>query len=200
MNPKGSLVMNKLFIVLFSVTLLAAHSAFSQPYHWDGGPTTLMNDTTVWWGIIGDHTQDDGHCDNTSENGTPYPDVDCAHWNDHPTAVIASAEQDCGTGSCTVSATVRCLYLHPKPNPYPQGSYVTFSCTGPATGADGGVVAGNLGNGRKGVRCGNVSCGCELVCPPGGLQWSAGVWVRCHNQFFGFPQMVGGNTSNYVCQ
>lgn len=182
-------------IVIFAVLLIAAAGIQAQSYHWDFRPP-YINDS-AWWSIIGDHDLDDGHCDNTDGDQQGFPDVDCGAWNDAPQAPIMDVSQDCGSGYCTVSATVRCPNM-----PISNGvktAYFTFTCTGSATGAGGGVRSGNLGNGKKGVRCGAIECGCQLLCPPGGVTYN-GVHYQCTSEFFGSPAMVGGNPANYECQ
>lgn len=185
--------MTKSLTVLMILALLPV-CAVAQTYHWDFRPP-YINDST-WWSIVGDHDGDDGHCDNTSGDMQGFPDVDCGQWNDAPQAPIQDVAQDCGTGSCTVSTTVRCVFLDPPVTNPPPAHYYTFSCTGPATGASGGVRAGNLGGGKKGVRCGSTECGCQVVCPPGGKTFG-GIWVACYSIFFGDPTRV--NQTSWVC-
>lgn len=186
----------KLMVALALVIGCTTAQSVAQSYHWDFRPPGL-NDST-WFGIIGDHDGSDGHCDNTSGDQTGFPDVDCGQWNESPQAPIANVNQDCGTGYCTVSATVRCRLMDPVLGE-PKDDYYTFTCTGAATGAGGGVRSGDLGNGKKGVRCGSVECGCQLLCPPGGFTYN-GKYFPCTSEFFGSPAMVGGNPRNYVCQ
>lgn len=132
------------------LSALAFLPAAAQTYHWDFRPP-IINDTT-WWSIIGDHDSDDGHCDNTNGSLEGFPDVDCGQWNDAPQAPIAEASQDCGTGSCTVSATVRCSWMNPPVNPAPPEALYTFTCTGPATGPQLARKASGAGRSNVGVR------------------------------------------------
>jgi hypothetical protein len=193
--------MKKLLVTFFAVALpfaFGADSAAAAQYHWDGGPTTLTS-SPQWYDIIMDHGDDDGHCDNTSGDMTGFPDVDCQQWNTSQFAFIQNAVQDCGSGACTVSATVKCILMDPAVDVPGDDNMYTFTCTGSAIGPNGGVSAGNLGGGKRGVRCGPVSCGCETLCPPGGVTYN-GIHYSCTSEFFGSPAMVGGNRTNYVCQ
>lgn len=183
-------MMKALFPLLFVALALPAVAQ----QHWDGGPTWVTNDTTLWFNIIGDHgAEGDGFCDNTSSTGQGYPDIDCEQWNNNQNAPIQSASQDCGSGYCEVSATVRCRFLNAA-----SDHWITFTCSG---SAQSGVRTGYLGGSKKGVRCGNVECGCELAClPPGSpLVCMNNVCTNCPAQFFGNPQIVGGNPANRVC-
>lgn len=186
----------KLMVALLLLVAVAIPLRAAQ-YHWDGGPTNLTS-SPQWYDIVQDHgSQGEGFCDNTSGDMTGFPDVDCRQWNTSSLAFVQDASQDCGTGYCTVSATVRCRLMDPAVKTVDD--LYTFTCTGPATGASGGVRTGDLGNGKRGVVCGPISCGCQTLCPPGGITYN-GIHYACTSEFFGSPAMVGGNRANYVCQ
>lgn len=188
-------MLKKIALSLLAVLALAEAPTAAQTYHWDFRPP-YINDST-WWNIIGDHDSGDGHCDNTSGDQQGFPDVDCGAWNDSPQAPVQEVSQDCGSGSCTVSATVLCKFLNPS-----TANLITFTCSGSASG---GVRAGNLGNGKKGVRCGSVECGCQLACVPQGAPLVCGSngytqeCTNCPSVLFGNSTAVGGNYANRVC-
>jgi len=191
------IVRTTLLFTAIALLLALTPPACATDYHGDWAPSWLINDNggTTWWDIIEDH--DEGFCDNTSSTGQGFRDVDCFEYS---TGTPRSTNQDCGTGSCEVSATVYCPYLgnYNAPGSTPYNDWFTFTCSGSATD---GVRAGILSTNptKKGVQCGAVECGCVYTCPPGGYTFPNGYHVSCTFQFFGNMYLIGGNFNNRQC-
>lgn len=173
--------MRRIHILSFIVTavICSASSVIAGEYHGDSAPSYLMNDTILWFDITSDH---DGFCDNLSTTNQAYPDIDCWEFS---TRTQRNVNQDCGSGACSMSATVHC------PNLGLYGDhYLTFSChTVPGGGL--GVRGGVLGNNpmKKGVECGDISCGCVYACYSG----------VCGFQFFGSMQSLDNTGKSWSC-
>jgi len=183
-------------VLLLAFATVLPSPASATEYHSDWGPSWLLDDNSgeTWWDIVYDHN---GFCDNTSSTGQGYPEVDC---QERSTNSPRATDQDCGSGSCTVSATVYCPYLgnYNAPGPTPYNDWFTFTCSGSTSD---GVRAGVLGTNptKKGVQCGSIECGCVYTCPPGGYTFPNGTHVSCTFQFFGNMYTIGGNFNNRQC-